>query len=143
MTQFLVGTPPLDDVFSAKSLPKPPIPKERNRSYKILLLENIDKIAVDKFVNEGFQVEALKETLDEEQLKEKIRDVVAIGIRSRTQITEAVIKEAKSLLCIGCFCIGTNQVDLKAAAKVGIPVFNSPFCNSRSVGINERPFVSG
>jgi D-3-phosphoglycerate dehydrogenase len=133
MTQFLVGTPPLDDVFSAKSLPKPPIPKERNRSYKILLLENIDKIAVDKFVNEGFQVEALKETLDEEQLKEKIRDVVAIGIRSRTQITEAVIKEAKSLLCIGCFCIGTNQVDLKAAAKVGIPVFNSPFCNSRSV----------
>jgi D-3-phosphoglycerate dehydrogenase len=81
MNQFIVGTPPHDDIFSAKELLKPPIPKERNRQFKILLLENIDKIAVEKFINEGFQVEALKETLGEEQLKEKIRDVVAIGIR--------------------------------------------------------------
>jgi D-3-phosphoglycerate dehydrogenase len=81
MTQYLVGSPPRDDIFSARDLPRPPISRERNSKFKILLLENIDKIAVDKFINEGFQVEALKETLDADQLKEKIRDVSAIGIR--------------------------------------------------------------
>lgn len=64
---------------------------------------------------------------------EKIRDVQAIGIRSKTQLTENVLKHAQNLVCIGCFCIGTNQVDLEYAAKKGICVFNSPFSNSRSV----------
>lgn len=61
------------------------------------------------------------------------RDVHVIGIRSKTKLTEKVLKEAKNLLVIGCFCIGTNQVDLEYAAKEGIAVFNSPFANSRSV----------
>lgn len=61
------------------------------------------------------------------------RDVHVIGIRSKTKLTEKVLREAKNLLVVGCFCIGTNQVDLDFAAKHGIAVFNSPFANSRSV----------
>ena len=61
------------------------------------------------------------------------RDVHVIGLRSKTKLTEKVLREAKNLLVIGCFCIGTNQVDLEYAAKQGIAVFNSPFANSRSV----------
>jgi len=71
--------------------------------------------------------------LPEDQLIEKIRDVQAIGIRSKTRLSENVLKHAQNLVCIGCFCIGTNQVDLEYAAKRGIAVFNSPFSNSRSV----------
>lgn len=71
--------------------------------------------------------------MEESQLIEKIADVQAIGIRSKTKLTENVLKHAKNLICIGCFCIGTNQVDLEYAAKRGIVVFNSPFSNSRSV----------
>ena len=72
-------------------------------------------------------------SLPENELIEKIRDVQAIGIRSKTKLTEKVLKHAHNLVCIGCFCIGTNQVDLEFAAKKGISVFNSPFSNSRSV----------
>lgn len=100
---------------------------------KILLLENIHPAAVDYLSREGFQVELVKGALSEEELKAKIHDVHALGIRSKTKITDAVLAEAKRLLCIGCFCIGTDQVDLQAAEKRGIPVFNSPFSNSRSV----------
>ena len=71
--------------------------------------------------------------MPEDQLIKKIRDVQAIGIRSKTKLTENVLKHAQNLVCIGCFCIGTNQVDLEYAAKRGIAVFNSPFSNSRSV----------
>jgi D-3-phosphoglycerate dehydrogenase len=71
--------------------------------------------------------------LGEEELIEKIRDVQAIGIRSKTKLTEKILKHAQNLVCIGCFCIGTNQVDLEYARKRGIAVFNSPFSNSRSV----------
>jgi D-3-phosphoglycerate dehydrogenase / 2-oxoglutarate reductase len=71
--------------------------------------------------------------LPEDQLIEKIRDVQAIGIRSKTKLSAEVLKHAQNLVCIGCFCIGTNQVDLEYAAKRGIAVFNSPFSNSRSV----------
>jgi D-3-phosphoglycerate dehydrogenase / 2-oxoglutarate reductase len=74
-----------------------------------------------------------KRSLSEDELIEKIRHVHAIGIRSKTRITKKVLQEAKKLLVIGCFCIGTNQVDLEAAARQGIAVFNSPFSNSRSV----------
>ncbi|KAF4120139.1 D-3-phosphoglycerate dehydrogenase / 2-oxoglutarate reductase [Geosmithia morbida] len=100
---------------------------------KILLLENVNTAGQDILRGQGYQVEALKTSLSEDQLIEKIRDVQVIGIRSKTRLTEKVLREAKNLLVIGCFCIGTNQVDLDYAAKNGIAVFNSPFANSRSV----------
>ncbi|KIJ32088.1 hypothetical protein M422DRAFT_70748 [Sphaerobolus stellatus SS14] len=100
---------------------------------RILLLENISQDAVKSFRTQGFQVDHFAKAWSEEELVEKIGTYHAIGIRSKTKITERVIKAASKLLVIGCFCIGTNQVDLLTAAKAGIPVFNSPFSNSRSV----------
>lgn len=78
-------------------------------------------------------MEFYKSSLPEDQLIEKIKDVHAIGIRSKTKLTKNVLKHAKNLVVIGCFCIGTNQVDLTYAASIGVAVFNSPFSNSRSV----------
>ena len=100
---------------------------------KVLLLENVNQTGQAILKKQGYQVEALKSSLSEEQLIEKIQDVQVIGIRSKTQLTAKVLKHAKNLIVIGCFCIGTNQVDLKYAAENGICVFNSPFSNSRSV----------
>ncbi|KAJ9103417.1 Phosphoglycerate dehydrogenase ser3 [Naganishia cerealis] len=100
---------------------------------KILLLENVNQTAIDIFGQQGYQVEFYKSSLPEDELIEKIKDVHAIGIRSKTKLTEKVLQHAKNLVVIGCFCIGTNQVDLEFAAKSGIAVFNSPFSNSRSV----------
>ncbi|KAL1990342.1 hypothetical protein VTN49DRAFT_6181 [Thermomyces lanuginosus] len=100
---------------------------------KILLLENVNKTGRDILEQQGYQVEFLKTSLPEDQLIEKIRDVHVIGIRSKTKLTARVLKEARNLIVIGCFCIGTNQVDLQYAAEHGIAVFNSPFSNSRSV----------
>jgi len=100
---------------------------------KVLLLENVNQTGQTILRQQGYQVEALKSSLPEEQLIEKIRDVHVIGIRSKTQLTPNVLKHAKNLIVIGCFCIGTNQVDLGYAAENGICVFNSPFSNSRSV----------
>lgn len=100
---------------------------------RILLLENVNVTAVDIFNQQGYQVEILKTALPEDELIEKIKDVHAIGIRSKTNLTARVLAAARNLVVIGCFCIGTNQVDLEAAAAKGIAVFNSPFSNSRSV----------
>lgn len=100
---------------------------------KILLLENVNQTAIANFKEQGYQVDFHKGSLPEDELIEKIKDVHAIGIRSKTKLTEKVLKHAKNLVVIGCFCIGTNQVDLEYAAKRGIAVFNSPFSNSRSV----------
>ncbi|KAJ5661619.1 uncharacterized protein N7477_009235 [Penicillium maclennaniae] len=100
---------------------------------KVLLLENVNQAGRDILSAQGYQVEFLKSSLPEDQLIEKIRDVHVIGIRSKTKLSERVLKEAKNLIVIGCFCIGTNQVDLQYAANHGIAVFNSPFSNSRSV----------
>lgn len=100
---------------------------------KILLLENVNATAVNIFKNQGYQVEFFKTSLPEDELIEKIKDVHAIGIRSKTKLTDKILAHAKNLVTIGCFCIGTNQVDLEFAAKSGIAVFNSPFSNSRSV----------
>lgn len=100
---------------------------------RILLLENVNKRAIEILHGQGYQVEFLTHSLPEEQLIEKIKDVHVIGIRSKTTLTKRVLEHAKNLLVIGCFCIGTNQVDLKFAAERGIAVFNSPFSNSRSV----------
>ncbi|GAA5949874.1 hypothetical protein JCM21900_004235 [Sporobolomyces salmonicolor] len=102
---------------------------------KILLLENINTTAVDMLKAQGYVVEELKKALGEDELIAKLKEggFSAVGIRSKTKVTAKVIREVPSLLVIGCFCIGTNQVDLLAAARAGIAVFNSPFSNSRSV----------
>ena len=105
-------------------------PKEK---IKVLLLENIHPLAKEAFQGEGFQVETLSVALKPEELKEKIKDCHVLGIRSKTQVTAEVLSEAKHLLALGCFCIGTNQVDLEFAKEKGIPVFNAPFGNTRSV----------
>jgi D-3-phosphoglycerate dehydrogenase len=100
---------------------------------KVLLLENIHASASEIFAGEGFHIETVKHALKEDELAAKIRDVHLLGIRSKTHITERALAEAKRLLGVGCFCIGTNQVDLLAAQKHGVPTFNAPFSNTRSV----------
>ncbi len=101
---------------------------------KILLLEGVHPSAVEEFNDKGYNnIEYIKTSLADDDLKEKIADVHFVGLRSRTQLTEDVLAHAKKLVAIGCFCIGTNQVDLTAAQKLGIPVFNAPFSNTRSV----------
>ncbi len=101
---------------------------------KILLLEGVHQSAVDNFHTSGYaNIEHLPTSLDEDALIEKIRDVHFIGIRSRTQLTERVFEAAEKLVGVGCFCIGTNQVDLTAALIRGIAVFNAPYSNTRSV----------
>ncbi|CDO71647.1 hypothetical protein BN946_scf184911.g118 [Trametes cinnabarina] len=104
-----------------------------NEDLKLLILENISQEAVKAFRSQGFHVDHSTKAMSEDELVQKIGQYHAIGIRSKTKITERVLKAASKLLVIGCFCIGTNQVDLDNAAKAGIPVFNSPFSNSRSV----------
>lgn len=104
------------------------------KDLKVLLLENISTKAKEVFVAAGYtNIEILKTALTEDELIEKLQDVRILGIRSKTQITAKILKSANKLMAIGCYCIGTNQVDLKAAATEGIAVFNSPFSNTRSV----------
>jgi len=101
---------------------------------KILLLEGVHQSALDELKAKGYtNIEYIKTSLSNDDLIAKIGDVHFIGIRSRTQLTEEVISHAKKLVAIGCFCIGTNQVNIEAAQKRGIPVFNAPFSNTRSV----------
>jgi D-3-phosphoglycerate dehydrogenase len=105
-------------------------PKSRIR---ILLLENVHPSAHELFRQEGFQVETCAGALDEDALVEKVRDVHVLGIRSRTRVTDRALAEARRLLTLGAFCIGTNQVALEAATGRAVPVFNAPFSNTRSV----------
>ncbi|TCK04730.1 phosphoglycerate dehydrogenase [Marinobacterium mangrovicola] len=101
---------------------------------KILLLEGVHQSAVDTLNAQGYtNIEYHTGSLPEEELIERIKDVHFIGIRSRTQLTEKVFAAAEKLVAVGCFCIGTNQVDLKAATQAGIAVFNAPYSNTRSV----------
>jgi D-3-phosphoglycerate dehydrogenase len=100
---------------------------------KVLLLENVHESACEIFASEQFQIEAIKHALKEDELAAKIQDVHVLGIRSKTQVPDRVLAAGKRLLSVGCFCIGTNQVDLDAANKRGLPVFNAPFSNTRSV----------
>jgi D-3-phosphoglycerate dehydrogenase / 2-oxoglutarate reductase len=101
---------------------------------RILLLEGVHDTAVENLKMHGYtNVELLKEALTGDDLINKIKDAHMVGIRSRTQLTEEVIAAADKLMAIGCFCIGTNQVDLNAALVRGIPVFNAPYSNTRSV----------
>ena len=100
---------------------------------KTLLLENIHPSAQAVFDAEGYPVESVAKALSVEELKEQIADVSILGIRSNTHITAEVLDSAKRLFAIGAFCIGTNQIDLKACAERGITVFNAPYSNTRSV----------
>jgi D-3-phosphoglycerate dehydrogenase len=101
---------------------------------KILLLEGVHPTAVDAFKKDGYhEIDYHPKSLPEPQLIDALRDAYFLGIRSATQLTPAVIDAADKLMGIGCFCIGTNQVDLDAAQQRGIPVFNAPFSNTRSV----------
>lgn len=101
---------------------------------KFLLLEGLHQSALNTLSRAGYtNIEYLKTSLPEDQLIEKIRDVHFIGLRSRTQLTKTVFDAAEKLQAVGCFCIGTNQVDLHAALIRGVPVFNAPFSNTRSV----------
>ncbi|TVT41809.1 phosphoglycerate dehydrogenase [Hymenobacter setariae] len=105
-------------------------PKNR---IKVLLLENPDARAAELFRQEGYQVELVPGALDEEELIARIEGVSILGIRSKTNVTERVLAAANRLIAIGAFCIGTNQIDLPAAMRKGVAVFNAPFSNTRSV----------
>jgi D-3-phosphoglycerate dehydrogenase len=101
---------------------------------KILMLENISDAAIKVFKDSGYaDIKKISGALSEEQLINEIKHVHMVGIRSKTQITEKVLQHAEKLQTIGCFCIGTNQVNLNAARKKGIVVFNAPYSNTRSV----------
>lgn len=99
----------------------------------VLLLEKVDKIAFDLFKEEGYNVESLDGSLSEKDLIKKIKDVSILGIRSKTIISDKVIKSANKLLAIGAFCIGTNQIKFESCNDSGIVVFNAPYSNTRSV----------
>ena len=105
-------------------------PKE---NIKVVLLENIHPTASELFAEEGFQVETVPRAMQGAELAEKVSDAHVLGIRSKSHVDEEVLARARRLLAIGAFCIGTNQIDLRAAAKRGVPVFNAPFSNTRSV----------
>lgn len=101
---------------------------------RFLMLEGVHKSAIEALNREGYsEIIELSGALPEEELIEQIRDVHFVGIRSRTQLTEKVFAAANKLVAVGCFCIGTNQVDTVAAMKKGVAVFNAPYSNTRSV----------
>jgi D-3-phosphoglycerate dehydrogenase len=100
---------------------------------KILLLENIHPVATEALHAEGFQVETAKGALGPAELIDRLRDVHVLGIRSKTQVTPEVLDEARRLLAVGAFCIGTNQIALEHARRRGVAAFNAPFSNTRSV----------
>ncbi|MDZ4715681.1 MAG: phosphoglycerate dehydrogenase [Cytophagales bacterium] len=115
----------LNKINTAISYPK-------NR-ISVLLLENVHPIAIEMMKAEGFAVESYPAGLSEKELCEKIKNISVLGIRSKTQVTSTVLDHASRLMAIGAFCIGTNQIDLSAATRKGIAVFNAPFSNTRSV----------
>ena len=113
------------------NLVKTSYPKDK---IKVLFLENISEKAVQYFKHQGYtDVKKVAGALSEEELIKAIKDVHILGIRSKTFISKKVLDNAKKLQAIGCFCIGTNQVDMKACKQKGIAVFNAPYSNTRSV----------
>lgn len=106
----------------------------KKNNIKIVLLEGVHQSAVDALQGAGFSnIHFYATALPENELMDVLKDAHFVGIRSRTQLTREVLGEATKLMAIGCFCIGTNQVDLSAALELGIPVFNAPYSNTRSV----------
>ncbi|WAC64323.1 phosphoglycerate dehydrogenase [Pseudoxanthomonas sp. SL93] len=113
------------------SIKKTSYPKQ---DIRVLLLEGVSQTAVETFRAAGYsQIEFHEKSLPEEELKRRIADAHIVGIRSRTHLTDDVLSHARRLIAVGCFCIGTNQVDLDAAELAGVPVFNAPYSNTRSV----------
>jgi D-3-phosphoglycerate dehydrogenase len=101
---------------------------------KVLLLEGVSRTAVETFERAGYtNIEYHQKSLPQAELVERIADAHIVGLRSRTQLNAEVLGHAKKLIAAGCFCIGTNQVDLPEAERLGIPVFNAPYSNTRSV----------
>ena len=112
-------------------MPKLSLPKDR---IKIVLLEGVHDVAVQSMRDAGYtNVQVYPKALPGDELERVLSDTHFLGIRSRTNLTAEVLGKAPKLVSVGCFCIGTNQVDLKAAELAGIPVFNAPFSNTRSV----------
>jgi D-3-phosphoglycerate dehydrogenase / 2-oxoglutarate reductase len=112
----------------------PIYPSQPDQKGKVLLLEGVNDSAVELFANSKYlSVERLPKALEGDALREAIRGIDLLGIRSRTQLTSDIFAEADRLAVVGCFSVGTNQVDLDAARRRGIPVFNAPFSNTRSV----------
>ena len=119
--------------MTKNSLPVPQLSLPKDK-IKILLLEGVNDSAVELIEAAGYSsVTRLPKALDGDTLKEAIKGVHILGIRSRTQITQDVLDAADRLIGVGCFSVGTNQVDIDAARRSGIPVFNAPFSNTRSV----------
>jgi len=123
--------PSLDEFLFLNNLPRAQsYPKSR---MNVLLLENIHPEAIRLFKEEGYNVETAKGALDEAELCELIKDVSILGIRSKTNVSAKVLENANKLISVGAFCIGTNQIDLKACMVRGIACFNAPYSNTRSV----------
>lgn len=120
-----------DEVLYAKRLPmNVSYPKSK---IKVLLLEGIHPLAVEMLRAEGFSVETRADALDESTLAKELADVSILGIRSKTRITPLALKNARKLLAVGAFCIGTEQIDLSACSQQGVIAFNAPYSNTRSV----------
>ena len=114
--------------------PKPTTPAVAKSDLKAVLLEGVHPSAIEALRRDGYtQIVTHAKSLSGGDLADAVADAHFLGIRSRTQVTAEVLQHAKQLAAIGCFCIGTNQVDLKASMRLGIPVFNAPFSNTRSV----------
>lgn len=107
--------------------------KISSSSVKVLLLENIHPVAEKKFRDMGFSVDIDSSSKSEEDLIKILPNYQILGVRSKTQITQKILEKNSQLLSVGAFCIGTNQIDVKTANKLGIPVFNAPYSNTRSV----------
>ncbi|MBX9576113.1 MAG: phosphoglycerate dehydrogenase [Caulobacteraceae bacterium] len=121
----------LDEVLHAEGLAgRWSYPRSRMR---ILLLENVHPAAVQRFEAAGYTVETVKGALDEDELITRLKGVHVLGVRSKTEVTARVLDAADRLMAVAAFCIGTNQIDLEAAAERGVAVFNAPHSNTRSV----------
>lgn len=123
--------PTFDEFLYVNQLPMS-ISYPKNR-IKVLLLENISPKAIELFSKEGYQIETYTKAPSEAELCELIQNVSILGIRSKTHVTAKVLNHANRLMVVGAFCIGTNQIDLKAASEKGVSVFNAPYSNTRSV----------
>lgn len=123
--------PDFDAVLHAEGLQgRYSFPRSR---MKVLLLENVHPEAVRRFREAGYEVETRKGALDEDELIQALKGVSVLGLRSKTRLSARALEAADRLLCVGAFCIGTNQIDLEAAADRGVAVFNAPYSNTRSV----------
>jgi D-3-phosphoglycerate dehydrogenase / 2-oxoglutarate reductase len=121
----------IGEVLDAEA-PRPRFSYPRDKM-RVLLLENIHAAAAERFRAEGYQVETVMGALSDEELADRLRGVHVLGLRSKSQLSARALAGADRLLTAGAFCIGTNQIDLRAASQKGVAVFNAPYANTRSV----------